>query len=441
MFEEIPPYAELETPQLPIFIPSQNQLPPEIKSCIDNKKMILIEEGPFFFGKGKVETTSIDEVCAKLDNYLDKKEENPKATQGYLYSYYIDQTPVSNLEFDQFKKDTGHKSENWSEEYAKSFPNHPATGISYADAQAYANWAGKMLPTEPEWEKASRGSTGRVYPWGNDILTETKEPFTQIIKLTNAIFLNKEKISSSKVLWKYLLPDIDSSQIQQMAALLMSSDAKPDRINKEFEAICAASWTKATKSPVSEDLKSLLRSKILLPGTTQVLQLLVYANFKNSLATTIKLLSRIPEFDESKLRALHDTLLRTILSGLHHENPNAAKLQEQLANQENIFITAYRTFLTNSKTLPIGAHPETNTPEGIQDLVGNVFELVDSREWRDIHTSSRLKGGAFLRPGFACSTISLEDNSELKPYFGFRCVIPVFNTRHFLAEENKTFSI
>jgi len=87
-----------------------------------------------------------------------------------LEAFYIDQTEVTNAEYRKFIVATGHSAPSgWSEgRYPSGHDNRPVCDVSCRDAEEYAAWAGKRLPSEAEWEAAARGADGRIYPWGNE---------------------------------------------------------------------------------------------------------------------------------------------------------------------------------------------------------------------------------------------------------------------------------
>ena len=124
----------------------------------------------------------------------------------YLYSYQIDSTPVSNGEFMKFIEEGGYENykywfaDGWdlvqelkwsaplywfkkgNKWMKKDFfgisnidPDEPVINVSYYEANAYANWAKKRLPTEAEWEKAASWNDDlqkkTKYPWGDQIPT------------------------------------------------------------------------------------------------------------------------------------------------------------------------------------------------------------------------------------------------------------------------------
>ena len=108
-----------------------------------------------------------------------------------LDSYYLDTFEVTNGRFAKFVEAI-QSEPPWGfadQETPVIHADHPVRWVNWLDAWGYCLWAGKRLPTEAEWEKAARGTDGRVYPWGNDPptaahavfgLTEGAEPVLPI---------------------------------------------------------------------------------------------------------------------------------------------------------------------------------------------------------------------------------------------------------------------
>ncbi len=130
--------------------------------------MVLIPKGPFLYGLEN-ESLTID------------------------YDYFMDIYPVTNQHYDPFIRAGGYDNEalwskegwGWKRKEKVSQPEHwddpewnksdyPVVGVSYLEAEAFAKWAGKRLPTEQEWEKAARGTDGRPYPWGDTLFDKNK---------------------------------------------------------------------------------------------------------------------------------------------------------------------------------------------------------------------------------------------------------------------------
>lgn len=85
-----------------------------------------------------------------------------------LAAFWVDRYEVTNEQFLRFAQQGGARpGRRWREFAAPDRARHPVRGVRWADAIAYAAWAGKRLATEAEWEKAARGTDGRTFPWGN----------------------------------------------------------------------------------------------------------------------------------------------------------------------------------------------------------------------------------------------------------------------------------
>lgn len=135
-------------------------------------EMVLVPAGSFTMGKDGVPDAPAHVVT--------------------LDAFYIDKYEVTNAEYQQFIDAGGYTtaaywsesgwsarvSGQWSapmywgqanQNTGPAYPGYPVHGITYYEAEAFAAFVGKRLPTEAEWEKAARGTDGRTYPWGEDI--------------------------------------------------------------------------------------------------------------------------------------------------------------------------------------------------------------------------------------------------------------------------------
>jgi formylglycine-generating enzyme required for sulfatase activity len=118
----------------------------------DGAMMVLVPAGEFVMGS---------------DDSQDDAEK--PAHRVFLDAFYIDKHEVTVGRYARLLEATGAKPPmKWDTIDQAEHRARPVVFVDWEDAAMYCRWAGKRLPTEAEWEKAARGTDGRIYPWGND---------------------------------------------------------------------------------------------------------------------------------------------------------------------------------------------------------------------------------------------------------------------------------
>jgi len=155
-----------------------SSIPPMISpftTSVDLSRMVYVPAGEFIMGVGA--------VVNEANPYI-----GSPAHVVYLDAFYIDRYEVTAPEYVAFLNELGSNrcyghpclreyqgqvTVQWVErvdghyQVQLGFENRPIVGVSWHGAQAYCQWVNKRLPLEAEWEKAARGTDGRLYPWGN----------------------------------------------------------------------------------------------------------------------------------------------------------------------------------------------------------------------------------------------------------------------------------
>lgn len=152
------------------------EIPPTKPAATTPSGMLKIPEGDFDFSVRGIEIEGGNDPGVDVQYPWENSPRRSHLHHLHLRAYYIDRTPVTNLQFKQFL-DATHYHPSDDHNFLRDWPNgnfpadwdaKPVTWVSLEDARAYASWAGKRLPHEWEWQYAAQSADARLYPWGND---------------------------------------------------------------------------------------------------------------------------------------------------------------------------------------------------------------------------------------------------------------------------------
>jgi formylglycine-generating enzyme required for sulfatase activity len=138
--------------------------------------MVKISEGEYEFRTAGIMIEGGNDVGVDVQFPWEDAPRRYHLHKMRVRSFYIDKYPITNEEFKKFldashyhPRDDHNFLRDWRNgSYPEGWARKPVTWVSLEDARAYAQWAGKRLPREWEWQYAAQGADGRTYPWGNE---------------------------------------------------------------------------------------------------------------------------------------------------------------------------------------------------------------------------------------------------------------------------------
>ena len=152
-------------------------------------EMVYVPGGTFQMGSTDAEINAAIEQCeqdrgsGECEGWFGNESPRHLVT---LDSFWIDRTEVTNAQYRDCVEagvctPPTSSISGTRENYYKSsdYDDYPVVNVKWHQAREYATWVGGRLPTESEWEYAARGTTGRLYPWG-DVFDGTRLNFCDV---------------------------------------------------------------------------------------------------------------------------------------------------------------------------------------------------------------------------------------------------------------------
>ena len=223
------------------------ELSPTAKKVLSTIEWVEIPAGEFLMGSTPEDAEAAYNAAKLRSSLLEKYTFDTEVPQHtvYLSTYQISRYEITNAQYRAFIEATNRSTprgdngeETWKDENFNA-DNQPVVGVTWFDAQAYAEWIGGSLPTEAQWERAARGAEGRKYPWGNDPPKVRQHAnFARRYNKTTPIGQFQEGVTPNGIadlagnVWEWCLDEYNPSFYKQN-----DKDVKRDPLNLRFRDV------------------------------------------------------------------------------------------------------------------------------------------------------------------------------------------------------------
>ncbi len=166
-------------PATPLLSASRTPVPPTMRPTSTLVPTLMPAFEPVTIATRVAEKDSMTMVYVPAGEFLMGSSDSDRDAAGdekpqhlvYLDAFWIDQTEVTNAQYKQCVQDRKCNASEYANNSKYNDDTQPVVGVGWDDAKAYCEWVGRQLPTEAQWEKAARGTDGRIYPWSDQKAT------------------------------------------------------------------------------------------------------------------------------------------------------------------------------------------------------------------------------------------------------------------------------